>query len=200
MEISFENDEAETLFYIARRKRRMGEPPAGPSAPRPCAAWCPRRGTRWMCEGEYTPGRDLVGEVHTAEDQTPQKCMAIRLLGRLSAARVGLAAASRERLARPCDRLDYEHVPERNACRASRIDAAGRRSEKSLQDRCKLDRKRPTAILQRRPGERRENSVTLALSLDTSGSNSVVESRLPKPLVAGSIPVSRSTFNSLPLR
>ena len=26
----------------------------------------------------------------------------------------------------------------------------------------------------------------------TSGSNSVVESRLPKPLVAGSIPVSRS--------
>ena len=41
-------------------------------------------------------------------------------------------------------------------------------------------------------GERRENSVTPALSLDTSGSNSVVESRLPKPLVAGSIPVSRS--------
>ena len=27
-----------------------------------------------------------------------------------------------------------------------------------------------------------------------SGSNSVVESRLPKPLVAGSIPVSRSSF------
>ena len=27
-----------------------------------------------------------------------------------------------------------------------------------------------------------------------SGSNSVVESRLPKPLVAGSIPVSRSRF------
>ncbi len=29
-----------------------------------------------------------------------------------------------------------------------------------------------------------------------SGSNSVVESRLPKPLVAGSIPVSRSIFSN----
>ncbi len=29
-------------------------------------------GFPWMCEGEYTPGRDLVGEVHAAEDQTPQ--------------------------------------------------------------------------------------------------------------------------------
>jgi hypothetical protein len=36
----------------------------------------------------------------------------------------------------------------------------------------------------------------------TSGSNSVVESRLPKPLVAGSIPVSRSklAYNLLTLR
>ena len=25
-----------------------------------------------MCEGDYKPGRDLVGEVHSAEDQTPQ--------------------------------------------------------------------------------------------------------------------------------
>ena len=25
-----------------------------------------------MCEGEYTPGGDLVGEAHAAEDQTPQ--------------------------------------------------------------------------------------------------------------------------------
>ena len=30
-----------------------------------------------------------------------------------------------------------------------------------------------------------------------SGSNSVVESRLPKPLVAGSIPVSRSRITGL---
>ena len=116
------------------------------------------------------------------------------LEGRLSAARLGLAGALRQRLARPCEPLNYEHVPERNARRAGRIDAAGRRSEKSLQDLDKVDQTRLTATVQRRTGERRDNSVTLALSLDTSGSNSVVESRLPKPLVAGSIPVSRSTF------
>ena len=43
----------------------------------------------------------------------------------------------------------------------------------------------------------RQNSAS---TLQASGSNSVVESRLPKPLVAGSIPVSRSSFNSLPLQ
>jgi hypothetical protein len=38
-------------------------------------------------------------------------------------------------------------------------------------------------------------SVTISAVIPiTSGSNSVVESRLPKPLVAGSIPVSRSKF------
>ena len=39
---------------------------------------------------------------------------------------------------------------------------------------------------------RKFRGVTLGSS-SLSGSNSVVESRLPKPLVAGSIPVSRST-------
>ena len=37
-------------------------------------------------------------------------------------------------------------------------------------------------------------NVKLQIAANLSGSNSVVESRLPKPLVAGSIPVSRSSF------
>ena len=28
---------------------------------------CQGHGFPWMCEGEYTPGRDLVGEVHAVE-------------------------------------------------------------------------------------------------------------------------------------
>ena len=35
------------------------------------------------------------------------------------------------------------------------------------------------------------------IRISLSGSNSVVESQLPKLLVAGSIPVSRSSFNPL---
>jgi hypothetical protein len=38
-------------------------------------------------------------------------------------------------------------------------------------------------------------SVTLGMSARLSGSNSVVESQLPKLLVAGSIPVSRSKIH-----
>ena len=38
------------------------------------------------------------------------------------------------------------------------------------------------------------SATILAVHISPGGSNSVVESRLPKPLVAGSIPVSRSNF------
>ena len=52
--------------------------------------------------------------------------------------------------------------------------------------------------LPRATGARRTARLSLlgvsAIIRMLSGSNSVVESRLPKPLVAGSIPVSRSTL------
>ena len=68
--------------------------PVRPSAPHPCSACCPRptefadaatadedgdfvdaeasawcqgHGFPWMCEGDYKPGRGLVGEVHAPE-------------------------------------------------------------------------------------------------------------------------------------
>ena len=32
------------------------------------SAWCQGHGLPWMCEGDYQPGRGLLGEVHLAEE------------------------------------------------------------------------------------------------------------------------------------
>ncbi len=59
--------------------KRTETSPIPPEPIRAVTSYGPRRepgaraiGFRWMCEDDYTPGRDLVGEVHPAEDQTPQ--------------------------------------------------------------------------------------------------------------------------------
>ncbi len=59
--------------------KRTETSPIPPEPIRAATSYGPRRepdaraiGFQGTCEGEYTPGRDLVGEVHAAEDQTLQ--------------------------------------------------------------------------------------------------------------------------------